>query len=311
MITRAQAILFSVVAAIGVWMFDTSPAQAELDACGGIFLSAESACEYRPKKECMTQCMTVAVEESCVAEVYNSCETSCSTTATTECESSCTTSCVNNCTTTSVTQNPPSCMDLCLADCQDGDDSACGSATHRGPCGRCAKFNCNKRCEARCGDEPEPAKVTTVTECSPTCTNACMASCTAKVNTQCQVDCQERTYTQCEQKMVEQCQTQCEDKGGAIFCDGQFVNAADVHDCADEARVKIKIDIDIDAALDDVGNAASDVGKEVDKHVDVDTKCSVTNAGTGSSTGNALIGLPLVALAVWRVRRRVRPATKR
>jgi predicted outer membrane repeat protein len=108
--------------------------------------------------------------------------------------------------------------------------------------------------------------------------------------------------------MVEQCQTSCEDKGGAIFCDGQFVNAADVHDCADEVRLKIKIDIDIDAALDeageDVSNAASDVGKEVDKHVDVDTKCSVTNAGTGRSTGSARIGLPLVALAVWRVRRR-------
>ncbi|HET6333825.1 MAG TPA: hypothetical protein VFG30_11475 [Polyangiales bacterium] len=308
MITRAQSVLFSVIAATGCWMFAASPASAELSACGGIFLSGDASCGYKPKEECMTECMTVAVEESCVSEVYNECETECTTTASTECESTCTTSCVNNCTTTTTTENPPSCMDLCVADCDsDGGDGACGSATHKGPCGRCQKFNCNKRCEARCGDDPEPAKVTTTTECMPTCTNACMASCTAKVNTQCQVDCQERTYTKCEQKMVQQCETQCEDKGGAIFCDGQFVNAADVHNCADELKVKVKIDIDIDAALDEAGEtvdkAARDVSKTVDKNVD--TKCSVTNVGSNGTRGtSALIALPLIGVALWRSRRR-------
>jgi len=137
-----------------------------------------------------------------------------------------------------------------------------------------------------------------------------MASCTAKVNTQCQVDCQEKTYTSCEQKMVEHCETQCMDKGGAIFCDGQFVNAADVHDCADELKAKVKIDIDIDAALEeageDVGKAASDVSKEVDEHVDVDAKCAVTNVGTGSNGAMwSLLALP-AGLAFWRARRRAK-----
>jgi hypothetical protein len=309
MTTRAQSILFSAVAISGGWLFATSPAHAELEACGGIFVSGDASCGYKPKEECMTECMTVAVEESCVSEVYNSCETECTTTASTECENTCTSSCVNNCTTMTTTETGPTCMDLCLADCDADDDDSCGRAAHQGPCGRCKKYNCHKRCEARCGDDPEPQKVTTTTECMPTCTNACMASCTAKVNTQCQVDCQERTYTSCEQKMVERCETQCEDKGGAIFCNGQFVNAADVHDCADELKAKVKIDIDIDDALDEagesVGKAAKDVKKTVDKNVDVDANCAVTNVRAGRGGMWSLLALP-VGLAFWRARRRAK-----
>lgn len=304
--TRAQSFLFTVVAATGGWMATTSPAHAELDACGGIFLSSDASCGYKPKKECMTECMTVAVEESCVSEVYNDCETSCTTTASTECTASCETSCVNNCTTMTTAQKGPSCMDLCVADC-DSDGNIFTCTGEKGPCTRCAKHNCNKRCEEKCGDAEEPERVTTTTECMPTCSNACMASCTAKVNTQCQVDCQEKTYTSCQQKMVEKCQTQCEDKGGALFCDGQFVNAADVNDCADEVEAKVKIDVDLEGLAKDTGEAvdkaARDVSKTVDKNVDVDTSCSVSNVGASDSSA-AWLALPLTGIAVWRVRRR-------
>lgn len=307
--TRAQSVLIAAVA-FGVSPFMSSAAHAELNACGGIFLTSDASCGYRPRNECMTECMTVAVEESCVAEVYDECESSCTTTSSNECENTCTTSCVNDCTTRTTTETPPSCMDLCVADCDsDGDLTTCSDATYKGPCSRCAKHNCNEKCEARCGDDPEPVRVTTQTECMPTCTNACVASCSAKVNTQCQVDCQERTYTTCEQRMVEHCETECEDKGGAIFCDGQFVNAADARECSDEMKAKVDIDVDdIDAALEragrGIGRAAEDVGEEVDEHVDAE--CAVTNVGSrsGSGTTTALIGLPMLALALWRLRRR-------
>lgn len=306
MMTRAQSVLFTVVAATSGWMAMSSPARAELDACGGIFLSSDAQCGYKPKKECMTECMTVAVEESCVTQVYNECETSCTTTATTECTAGCQTSCVNNCTTTSTTTKPPSCMDLCVADC-DSDGNLFTCTGDKGPCTRCAKHNCNKRCEERCGDDPEPERVTTTTECMPTCTNACMASCSAKVNTQCQLDCQEKTYTSCEQKMVEKCSTECEDKGGALFCDGQFVNAVNVQDCADEAKAKIKIDVDLEALAKDTGEAvdeaAKDVSATVDENVDVDSKCSVSNVGASNSNA-AWLALPLIGISVWRARRR-------
>jgi len=194
-------------------------------------------------------------------------------------------------------------MDLCLADCDGaGGDDACGRAAHRGPCGRCEKHNCEKRCAAKCGDDPQPKKVTTVTECMPTCTNACSASCTAKANTTCQVDCQERTYTQCEQKMVEHCDTECKDKGGAIFCDGQFVNASDAQSCADELRAKLSIDIDVKASVSAAGNAAT---KTVDKVGNkIDKACTVANVGSsGSHHPLAALG-SLTALGLWLAKRR-------
>jgi hypothetical protein len=298
MLTRAQSVLFSAGIMAGVWTLGSSSAHADLDACGDIFLSGDASCGYEPREECMTQCMTVAVEQSCVAQVYNECETSCTTTASTECESTCTASCVNNCTTMTTTETGPSCKDLCLADC--GGGSADGDRRSR-----CAKYTCERKCEARCGDDPEPTRVTSTTECNPTCTNACTASCTAKVNVECQQDCQERTYVQCEQRMVEQCRTQCEDKGGAIFCDGQFVNATNAESCADEIRLDVDIDIDVDAAIEeageDTGEAVEDVGNEIDEKVE--KSCSVTNVRSGGM-GGVLFALPLLALAFWRMRRR-------
>lgn len=301
MINRWYSIVFPALSLACLSLLQPATAHADLKACGGIFLSSDAACEYRPKQECMTQCMTVAVEHSCVAKVYDTCQTSCTQTASVECENSCTSTCVNSCTTTATTSTAPSCSELCLADCgPDDDKGACGRAAHQSACGRCNKHNCDKKCEAKCGDRAAEKKVTTVTECMPTCTNACSASCTAKMNTQCQVDCQEQTYTQCEQSMVEQCKTECMQDGGAIFCDGQFVNASNSQTCADELLAKIEIDIDIDGAIKTVGDtttgAAECVGDEVDK------ACSVANPGAGSSAPLALI--PLAVVGLWRITRR-------
>jgi hypothetical protein len=140
----------------------------------------------------------------------------------------------------------------------------------------------------------------------PTCTQACSASCTAKVNTQCQVDCQERTYTQCEQAMVEQCQTHCKDTGGAIFCDGQFINASNTDNCANELAVKLDIDIraTLYAAGEATGSAVNHVGKKVDQ------ACAVSRVGAGASSHAywlAPLAGVLVAVRIKR-RRAKRPA---
>jgi len=304
----SQSISLLFAALTGLCIFDAPVAQAELNACGGIFLSGDAACEYRPKEQCMTECMTVAVEHSCVAQIYNECETECTATASVECESTCTDSCVDNCTTTTTTSNAPTCQELCLADCDSANDAGtCGKSKHKGPCSRCEQHNCAKRCEEKCGDDPQPKKVMTVTECMPTCTTACSASCTAKANTQCQTDCQERTYVQCETSMVEQCNTTCKQKGGAIFCDGQFINASNVNSCSDELETKINIEVDnIQASLKAAGKAASDsadcVGDSVDK------ACTVASVGADRTPGHtqAWFGAlcPLAGLALWRWNRR-------
>jgi MYXO-CTERM domain-containing protein len=100
--------------------------------------------------------------------------------------------------------------------------------------------------------------------------------------------------------MVQQCQTNCTQKGGAIFCDGQFVNASNAQSCADELLGKLKIDVDIKASVETAGdkteNAVDKVSKKVDK------ACSVANPGAGGAAPLALIPFGLVF--AWRMRRR-------
>jgi hypothetical protein len=52
-------IRFNFVAMIGLSLFSASVASAdELEACGGVYLEGDASCEFRPKEECMTECMT-------------------------------------------------------------------------------------------------------------------------------------------------------------------------------------------------------------------------------------------------------------
>jgi len=306
MINRFQSLAFPSLLIIAGWMLNPTPAHAELEACGGIFLSGDANCEYRPTEECMTECMTVAVEGSCVATIFNECETMCTATASVECESGCTETCTDNCTTTTTTEEPVDCMGLCVADCDEScGGGSCDKYQHKGACGRCCSHNCQRRCEEKCENVPPPVSMT-VTECMPSCTTACSASCAAKANTECQVTCQEGKYVMCETQMVETCETKCKDKGGAIFCDGQFINADDSQTCADELEAEIKIEIDIDAAIDtvedtaeDVGDATEDTANCVDEEV-----CSVSNVGAGQGSGVLLALAPLGFLLLRRLRRR-------
>jgi hypothetical protein len=114
--------------------------------------------------------------------------------------------------------------------------------------------------------------------------------------------------------MVEKCETECETTGGAIFCDGQFLNASNLDACVDELAAEISIDLslDIDANLDvdiddpdecdsdpcDEDDTVDEIGDEVDE------ACSVANVGSGSGGGAlALFGLSLLGVA-WRARKR-------
>ena len=59
--------------------------------------------------------------------------------------------------------------------------------------------------------------------------------------------------------MVEQCHTDCKDRGGAIFCDGQFLNVDSLDDCAAELSSKVSIDVDVSVDINAkvVSNGAS------------------------------------------------------
>lgn len=280
------------------WLLGTPSARANLEECGGVYLFAEAQCEFQATEECMTECMAVAVETSCAAQIYGDCEGGCTVSASAECESGCSDVCTTDCEETTAAEQPPNCMGLCMSDCQQSCTDSCAGANNHGPCRACCAHTCGDKCEAQCKDEPEAG----VVECAPTCTRVCAGSCSAQANVDCQVDCQTRVYARCEGQLVERCESECKTTGGAIFCDGQFLNAGDLQACVDElaSEIDIHIELDLDADLDISGSDTLDeIGNKVDN------ACAVAHVGSASSGGHAPLGVffGLLALgAVWRFR---------
>ena len=293
---RSLMVVGSVVLSLGA-----TTARAELTECGGIYLRSDSKCEYRKQQECMTTCMPETVQTSCVAKVYKGCETSCTVSASTSCTTGCSASCTTDCQTQAATPAPKNCMGLCVSRCQD--DCKQGGAH-----GACCGHNCSARCEQECKNMPEP--VAQPAQCGTTCTNACSGSCTAQANTECQITCQDQMYTECQTEEVQVCQTTCMDGDGAIFCDGQYVDAEDRPSCASQLKTELKIDVAIKA----VTNVAGDVA-DATKNTAASTKkkakgmCSVGLIGGGSElSGLGLVGGVAGALAFGRYRKRRRAA---
>jgi hypothetical protein len=89
-------------------------------------------------------------------------------------------------------------------------------------------------------------------------------------------------------------------EGGALFCDGQFVNASNTKSCADELNAKLKFDIDIDVkgSVNGAVDATKDAGEDI---------CSVGAVGGPNSGGTgaaALLGLCATVLGFQRSRKR-------
>jgi len=81
--------------------------------------------------------------------------------------------------------------------------------------------------------------------CDTKCTPVCEDTCVAKANSTCQIDCQTNELESCQTTTVKTCQTDCHDSGGAIFCDGQFLDVSNLKDCAAELASQLSITVDV------------------------------------------------------------------
>jgi hypothetical protein len=285
--SRLFPLLSGSILALGLSV--SSPAHAALDACGGIFLTSDASCSYVPKQTCETSCQTTAVEQSCIASLSTACESSCTEQATTSCTSDCQTSCVQDCQAT-----PQSSRDLCRSECGSDCDTNCANADSA-ICADSCGHNCDSECENHCNDDDQDV------DCATKCGTTCDGRCTATATVSCQEDCQTMQFESCQTTTVQQCQSDCHDQGGAIFCDGQFVNASDVQDCAAQIEAAVAIHIDLSAAavsstkIDTNGDGKSDVSCSVSPRVRLLRAASTTSIMT---TLFALLG------ALFIVRRR-------
>lgn len=289
-----------ITGALGACVLASLPsvAAAEFAECGNMFIKADAKCEWREKEQCMTQCRTETVEKACTAKVYTSCENQCTLSASTSCTAGCSNTCTTSCTQA---EEPPSCIELCNNDCEDKCEDG------RGRRNACCMHNCNKKCDWKCAGREDP--VAKPAECTETCTNACSGSCTAQANLECQVSCQDQVYTECETETIQVCETKCKDDGGAIFCDGQFVNASSARSCADELKAKLDFNINIKASVNTVVDTAVEGTKDGYNTTKKKSKelCSVGLIGANREAGFgglAAFGLIAGALTLRSRRRR-------
>jgi MYXO-CTERM domain-containing protein len=106
--------------------------------------------------------------------------------------------------------------------------------------------------------------------------------------------------------MVEQCDTDCQTTGGAIFCDGQFLNVTNVNDCAAQLAAEINVNVDVQVAARARVSTTTTTPSD-SKKTTAFFDCAVVPSGVPGSRGAGSSGLialgAIAALGAMRRRR--------
>ena len=265
-----------------------------LDQCGGVFLTADSHCEFKPIQECMTTCSTTSVEQVCAQKTYSTCSQSCTTSDLTTCTKTHTDSCSKECDTIS----SKSSHEVCVSECSDNCTASAVSKGHFGgdsnKCSSSCAHDCNSQCDT-CSSSDQ------TTDCTTKCLSVIQSECTEEVNRDCVLSCQTDNYESCQTDTVNTCNTTCQNKGGALFCDGQYLGADDLQACADQLAAEFSFNIDVTAHVAVNGNGS--VTTTNGNGSKSTTKCSFSPPMPGRN-GMLVGALAVVGIALGRRRRR-------
>ncbi|MEI9936565.1 MAG: hypothetical protein WDO69_05005 [Pseudomonadota bacterium] len=272
----------------GVLLLPHTAHAKALDQCGGVYLTADSQCEFKPIQDCQTTCSTTSVEQVCAQKTYSMCTDMCSTTDITSCTKTHSDSCSKECST--ITEK--SSHEVCVSECSDSCTSTAESDHHfGGDHGKC-EASCSHDCNAKC-DTCSTTDQTT--DCETKCMSVTESECTEEVNRDCTLNCQTDNYESCQTDTVNTCNTTCKDKGGALFCDGQFIGTSDLQACANQLADEFNFDIDVTV------HAAVTATENNTKS---STKCSFSPPTRGGNGAMALGALAALGVVLSRRRRR-------
>ncbi len=229
-------------AAFAALAFASFDAEAGIEACGNINLSAGASCEFKTSGGCEAACEPASFELACAGRGSLECRGQCGLDA----EVSCTTNCQPNCEA-QCEVNPGSfdCAAACETDCSASCDADCSakcsadanSAECEAQCSAGCEASCSTECEAECEVVPPSA------DCVAQCNGCCGGSCTAEANFDCQIDCQADLQVSCEADMQGGCEVQCTQPQGALFCNGQYVAFDDVQACLAALAAELNIEV--------------------------------------------------------------------
>ena len=256
-----QTILGALALAVPLCISGAAQA-ASLESCGNIYVEAEAECTVYADVECEAMCTPVTVTAACAAELSASCQGDCNVSASAECTGSCTAD--------------------CQAECEV----------------KPAEFNCVATCQGRCGADCEGrgAAGDGQAEGRASCEASCSGSCKAEANADCQIDCQADGYVDCKADLQGGCKGHCDDPEGALFCDGQYVDAGDnLAECI--AALKAIFNFEIDGYAD---GSAMCSGNTCTAEGVAGCNCAVDAPG---GLPLATLGLAFVVLGATRRRR--------
>lgn len=261
-------------------------ASPSLSSCGQIFIKAEGECTVYAEGGCEAMCTPVSLNAACAAELRADCDGQCDASASVDCKASCQGGCEAEC---EVDPGEFDCTAACTADCDADCAGRCNADGNSAECKASCQATCSGHCDAQCTVTPPEA------DCKARCEASCSGSCDAEANVDCQIDCQADGYATCRADLQGGCEAQCRKPEGAIFCDGQFIDAASVEDCVAAIQAIFKIEVYVDGSAMCEGNTCSAEGE---------FGCSCTSSASGGDLSLAAIfSLGIAGLALRRRRR--------
>ncbi len=245
------------MAAVTITATYSSSAYAGIDACGDIHVEANARCEVLVDGGCQAECEPVSLQAACAAELYANCEGQCTAEASLDCQASCQGECTASCV---ADPGQFDCRASCNADCQGECSASCSDSQCEAAC----EATCSAGCDAECDVTPPSAS------CDARCEASCSASCEAQANIDCQAQCQADGYAMCEADLQGGCEAQCQRPEGALFCDGQYVDAGNnLDECV--AALQAALDIEVEGYAEgacEAGTCEAEAGGSISCAVD-------------------------------------------
>lgn len=252
-------------------LFASSTASAGEEACGKFDFSGGLNCKIEVSGGCSAKCTPISFEAGCNGGCTAEPDPGCV-------DDDCGEACILEC-------NPEllDCFAGCHSECDADVQAECEAADPtKTDCAIQAKSQCNGHCEAACEVPPS--------DCKEHCNKCCFGSCQTLKNFQCDFDC----YAE----FKGGCDVSCQQPEGAIFCNGQFVNATDIGECINYLLTQgIEVDVSATASVE-CGPEGCDFAAAVEG-----AGCSFVAPGNGETEMVLLLGLFGLGLIVVRQRR--------
>jgi hypothetical protein len=262
MLLKSLSFVSALSAAVVVFAA-SSPARAareDLGPCGTFDFSDGLNCKLEVSGGCTGKCAPLQVTAAC--------QGGCTASST---QSNCT----NNCGTQCIKECNPKMLDCfvgCHAECDGPVEAQCKAKGGVQDCKVQAQAQCDMHCKDSCKIPPS--------NCDEHCNTCCTGACDTQLNFDCDLKCTVDVQAKCD--------VACKKPEGAVFCNGQYVNATDVKACVTYLATRnIKVDTSASGSVTCTGTDCAGVG-------------DIKGCSTGSANGYGVGLLAVVGMTLAR-----------